>query len=114
MAKVTTNVDDILYRLNNQKVEATDTASVSVPGAAFGGTRAKSFKLDVSPQGQRKLDQLLRAAEAKTVEAWSEVIKACGTTPEAILASTPAGRKTDDDTPARNDADAADDSEASH
>lgn len=83
MATIQTKVDDVLYATKGQKVEATKTIKIRVPGAAWRGPKAKGFDIDVSAQGERELARLIKAAEDATVKAWAEVLKVAGTTSEA-------------------------------
>lgn len=79
MATIRTRVDDVLYHLKDKKVEANSTQRVSVPGVAFGKTKARGFDVDVSDEGKKTLDRLVDQAKKDTEKAWADVLKACGT-----------------------------------
>lgn len=100
MATIQTKVDDVLYALKGQKVEATSTRRVQVPGVAFRSSKARGFTIDVSPAGERELDKALKAAEEASVKAWEAVLRICGTDADTLQASaTGKAAKEDADTP---------------
>lgn len=117
MATIKTRVDDVLYNLDGKKVEATDTKRVSVPGVAFGKTKARRFEVDVSDKGGKTLDRLIAQAEEATQKAWADVLKACGTSAEEIQEreeksssdTTKAPDNSDDDEGADTDTDSHED-----
>lgn len=97
MATIQTKVDDVLYATKGQKVEATKTIKIRVPGAAWRGPKAKGFDIDVSTQGEKELNRLIKAAEDATVKAWAEVLKVAGTSAEVEEAK--ASKTVKDSTP---------------
>ena len=84
MAKIFTSVDDVLYRLKGQKVEPTRTEKVTIPGFVFGGTKSKTFPVDVSERGAAELRKVLERTHQEVQKAYGDLFSIIDKKPEDL------------------------------
>lgn len=70
MGVIKKRVDDWLYNSKGEEVEGAEKVTVSVPGLAIGGTRAKKHELDMTARGKKAHDKERERLEEKTRELW--------------------------------------------
>lgn len=96
MAVIKKRVDDYLYNSKGEENRDARKASISIPGLAFGGTRAKKHDLDLSEKGEKAMLRERERLEAQTQKLWADWVKNVGFDAEKHAAKTSADKDTDD------------------
>lgn len=78
MGVIRKRVDDYLYNSKGEEVEGAEKVAVSIPGIAFGGTRAKKHELDMSAKGKKAHDKEREKVEEQTRQLWANYLKYVG------------------------------------
>ena len=78
MGVIKKRVDDYLYNSKGEEVEGAEKTIVSVPGIAYGGTRAKKHEFDLSEKGRKAHDREREKAMEATRQAWATYLKNIG------------------------------------
>lgn len=78
MGVIKKRVDDYLYNAKGEEVEGAEKKSISIPGLAFGGTRAKKHEVDLSPRGEKAHDKERAKLEEQTRQLWASYLKNVG------------------------------------
>lgn len=78
MGVIKKRVDDWLYNSKGEEVEGAEKVTVSVPGLAVGGTRAKKHELDMTARGKKAHDKERERLEEKTRELWRPYLRNIG------------------------------------
>lgn len=74
MAVIRTRADDVLLATRGQTVGATRERRLAVPKEATENGKSLRVTLDVSDQGDRELNALIKKAEDDTRKAWGPVM----------------------------------------
>ena len=82
MGVIKKRVDDYLYNSKGEEVEGAEKTTVSIPGIAFGGTRAKKHEFDLSAKGKKPHDKERDKLEEQTRQLWAPYLKNIGFDPE--------------------------------
>lgn len=89
MVAVQARLDDVLLSTKGKRVDATETTTISVPGIATDTGKAKRITVDISPEGKKELEKLIKAAQEKTADAWAPLLALADIRVEARAASKP-------------------------
>ena len=71
-------MDDYLYNSKGEEVEGAEKTIVSVPGVAYGGTRAKKQEFDLSAKGKKSHDKEREKLLEDTRKLWAPYLKNIG------------------------------------
>lgn len=83
MGIIRKRVDDYLYNTKGEEVDGARKVSISIPGIAFGGVRAKKHELDMSEKGERAHAREREKIEEQTRKLWASYLKNVGFNVEA-------------------------------
>lgn len=111
MAIIKAKVCDVHLSQKKQNVEATETIKISIPGAAFGGTKARSFNVDVCSSCGKEVSKMESKAQTDTEKAWGSMMGLAGTSAEKLRktpkAQPDAAEEATEDTATEDPAEAA-------
>lgn len=93
MAVIRKRVDDYLFNSKGEENQDAKSSTISIPGLAFGGTRAQKHVLDLSDRGEKAMLREREKLEIQTRKLWAEFLKNVGFNPTKGEKS---GSKTDD------------------
>lgn len=82
MAIIKKRVDDYLYNTKGEEARDARKVSISIPGLAFGGARAKKHDLDLSDKGQKAMEREREKLEEATRKLWAPFLSNVGFDPE--------------------------------